>query len=84
MVRDTNLVHGIRQRCQESLPRQFERRRFRALPDPKRLRVRLTVGLEHAGPQAEIQYYLTPSMNLDTSASTNYGNEIKLQWHKEY
>ena len=34
--------------------------------------------------KAEIQYYLTPSMNLDTSASTNYGNEIKLQWHKEY
>ncbi len=34
--------------------------------------------------KAEIQYYLTPSINLSTSASTNYGNEIKLQWHKEY
>lgn len=34
--------------------------------------------------KAELQYYLTPSINLDTSASTNYGNEIKLQWHKEY
>ena len=34
--------------------------------------------------KAEIQYYLTPSVSLDTSASTNYGNEIKLQWHKDY
>ncbi len=34
--------------------------------------------------KAEMQYYLTPSINLGTSASTNYGNEIKLQWHKEY
>jgi len=34
--------------------------------------------------KAEIQYYLTPEINLGTSASTNYGNEIKLQWHKEY
>jgi translocation and assembly module TamB len=34
--------------------------------------------------RAEIQYYLTPTINLNTSASTNYGNEIKLQWHKEY
>jgi translocation and assembly module TamB len=33
---------------------------------------------------AEIQYYITPSINLGTSASTNYGNEIKLQWHKDY
>jgi autotransporter translocation and assembly factor TamB len=34
--------------------------------------------------KAEVQYYLTPSVSLDTSASTNYGNEIKLQWHKDY
>ncbi len=34
--------------------------------------------------KAEIQYYLTPSVSLDSSASTNYGNEIKLQWHKDY
>jgi autotransporter translocation and assembly factor TamB len=34
--------------------------------------------------QAEIHYYLTPSVYLNTSASTNYGNEIKLQWHKDY
>ena len=34
--------------------------------------------------KAEIQYYLTPSISLDSSASTNYGNEIKLQWHKDY
>jgi len=34
--------------------------------------------------RAEIQYYLTPSVSLDSSASTNYGNEIKLQWHKDY
>jgi autotransporter translocation and assembly factor TamB len=34
--------------------------------------------------RAEIQYYITPSINLNTSASTNYGNEIKLQWHKDY
>ena len=34
--------------------------------------------------RAEIQYYITPSVNLGTSASTNYGNEIKLQWHKDY
>jgi translocation and assembly module TamB len=34
--------------------------------------------------RAEIHYYITPSVDLNTSASTNYGNEIKLQWHKEY
>jgi autotransporter translocation and assembly factor TamB len=34
--------------------------------------------------RAEVQYYLTPEVTLDSSASTNYGNEIKLQWHKEY
>jgi len=34
--------------------------------------------------RADIQYYLTPEVTLDSSASTNYGNEIKLQWHKEY
>jgi len=34
--------------------------------------------------KAQIQYYLTPSVSLDSSASTNYGNEIKLQWHKDY
>jgi len=34
--------------------------------------------------RAEIQYYITPSVNLNTSASSNYGNEIKLQWHKDY
>lgn len=34
--------------------------------------------------RAEIQYYITPSVNVGTSASTNYGNEIKLQWHKDY
>jgi len=34
--------------------------------------------------QAEIQYYLTPSVTINTSASTNYGNEIRLQWHKNY
>jgi translocation and assembly module TamB len=34
--------------------------------------------------RAEVQYYITPHLNLNTSASTNYGNEIKLQWHKDY
>jgi autotransporter translocation and assembly factor TamB len=34
--------------------------------------------------RAEIQYYITPNVNVGTSASTNYGNEIKLQWHKDY
>ncbi len=34
--------------------------------------------------RAEIQYHIIPSVNLDASASTNYGNEIKLQWHKDH
>ncbi len=34
--------------------------------------------------RAEIQYYITRNITINSSASTNYGNEITLQWHKEY
>jgi translocation and assembly module TamB len=34
--------------------------------------------------QATISYSITPEIELDTSASTNRGNQIELTWHKEY
>jgi autotransporter translocation and assembly factor TamB len=34
--------------------------------------------------RAQIQYYIRPNVSLNTSASSNYGNEIQLQWHKDY
>jgi hypothetical protein len=34
--------------------------------------------------RAQIQYYIMPNVSLNTSASSNYGNEIILQWHKDY
>jgi autotransporter translocation and assembly factor TamB len=34
--------------------------------------------------RAGVQYYITPNITINSSASTNYGNEITLQWNKEY
>jgi len=34
--------------------------------------------------QGTVSYYLTPEVNINTSTSTGYGNQIELQWHKDY
>jgi autotransporter translocation and assembly factor TamB len=34
--------------------------------------------------RAGFQYYITPNITINSSASTNYGNEVTLQWQKEY
>jgi translocation and assembly module TamB len=31
-----------------------------------------------------VSYYLTPEININTSTSTGKGNQIELQWHKDY
>jgi autotransporter translocation and assembly factor TamB len=34
--------------------------------------------------RAQIQYYIRPDVSVSTSASSEYGNQIELQWHKDY
>ena len=34
--------------------------------------------------RGSISYYLTPEININTSTSTGQGNQIELQWHKDY
>ena len=34
--------------------------------------------------RGSISYYLTPEININTSTSTGHGNQIELQWHKDY
>ena len=34
--------------------------------------------------RGSVSYYLTPQVNINTSTSTGYGNQIELQWHKDY
>ena len=34
--------------------------------------------------QASLNYTITPEIDLTTSASANSGNQILLNWHKEY
>jgi autotransporter translocation and assembly factor TamB len=34
--------------------------------------------------RGSVSYYLTPRVNINTSTSTGYGNQIELQWHKDY
>ncbi len=34
--------------------------------------------------RGSVSYYLTPEININTSTSTGQGNQIELQWHKDY
>jgi translocation and assembly module TamB len=34
--------------------------------------------------RGSVTYYLTPRIDINTSTSTGYGNQIELQWHKDY
>ena len=36
------------------------------------------------GHQASLGYYITPHLELETSASTTQGNQITLEWTKKY
>lgn len=34
--------------------------------------------------RGSLSYHLTPEININTSTSVGYGNQIELQWHKDY
>jgi hypothetical protein len=53
-------------------------------PCPKRYVGRASRNKGSYGHRASLGYYITPHLELETSASTTQGNQITLEWSKEY